>query len=308
MKVLITGGAGFIGSHIVEYFQDKADVVVLDDLRTGFKKNIENFRVNFIKGSVTDLRRVLKASCGVDYIFHLGAMINVVESLIKPFECIDINVNGTLNVLKAAAENKVKKVVFSSSAAVYGDNPVMPQVETMLPRPKSPYAVTKLDGEYYLDIFQKACDIKTVSLRYFNVFGPRQNQKSQYAAVIPTFIHNAIHNKAITIFGDGEQTRDFIYVKDAVRANILVTEKGEGVYNVASGAKITIGELARKIIKMTNSKSKIIYETERPGDIKHSMGDISKISSLGFKPEFAEIEEGLKKTVDCFMDFYNSSN
>ncbi|MFH1855925.1 MAG: SDR family oxidoreductase [Candidatus Omnitrophota bacterium] len=304
MKILVTGGAGFIGSHIVEHFQGKADVVVLDSLRSGFEKNIKDFKVNFIKGSITDFPVVLEATKGVDYIFHLGAMISVPESLIKPVECVEINVNGTLNVLKAAAENGVKKIVLSSSAAIYGDNPVVPKVETMLPEPKSPYAVTKLDGEYYFKLFKKEWGINTVSLRYFNVFGPRQDPKSQYAAAIPIFVHSAIANKDITVFGDGEQTRDFIYVKDVARANVLVTEKGEGVYNVACGGKITISDLARKIIKITNSKSKIIYADERPGDVKHSMADISRIQSIGFKPEFDQ-DEGLQKTIDYFINLYS---
>lgn len=305
MKVLVTGGAGFIGSHIVEHFQEKCEVVVLDNLRTGFKKNIENFKVKFVNGGITDLPLLLKTAKGVDYIFHLAAMISVPESLIKPLECVEINVDGTLNILKAAAENKVKKIILSSSAAIYGDNPIVPKVETMLPEPKSPYAVTKLDGEYYFNLFKKEWSINTVSLRYFNVFGPRQDPKSQYAAAIPIFVHNAIINKDITIFGDGEQTRDFIYVKDVARANALAAEKGEGVYNVACGNKITINGLAKKIIKITNSKSKIIYAPQRPGDVKHSMADVSKINKLGFKPEFDQ-EEGLKNTIDYFVNLYSS--
>lgn len=306
MKILITGGAGFIGSHIVEHFQDKAEVVVLDNLRSGFKRNIKDFNVKFIEGSITDLLLLLEAAKGVDYIFHLAAMISVPESLMKPLECVEINVNGTLNVLKAAAENKVKKVILSSSAAIYGDNPVVPKVETMLPEPKSPYAVTKLDGEYYLNLYEKEWGVKTVSLRYFNVFGPRQDPKSQYAAAIPIFVHNAIKNKDITIFGDGLQTRDFVYVKDVVRANALAMERGEGVYNVACGGKITINDLAHKIIRITNSKSEIVYAPERAGDVKHSMADISKISKLGFRPEFDQ-DEGLKKTIDYFISLYEKN-
>jgi UDP-glucose 4-epimerase len=306
MKVLVTGGAGFIGSHIVENFHEKAEVVVLDNLRTGFKRNVEKFNVKFVEGSVTDYPLLAAAAKGVDYVFHLAAMISVPESMLKPFDCVDINVNGTLNVLKAAVENKVKKVVLSSSAAIYGDNPVVPKIETMLPEPKSPYAVTKLDGEYYLNLCQKEWGVKTASLRYFNVFGPRQDPKSQYAAAIPIFVHNAIQNKDITIFGDGLQTRDFVYVKDVVRANALAMEKGEGVYNVACGGKITINDLARKIIMITGSKSKIVYAPERLGDVKHSMADISQIGRLGFKPEFNQ-DEGLKKTVDYFVSLYEKN-
>lgn len=303
MKILVTGGAGFIGSHIVEHFQDKAEVAVFDNLRTGFKRNIEKFSAKFIEGSVTDFPLLLEAAKEVDYIFHLAAMISVPESMLNPLECVKINVDGTLNVLKAAAENKVKKVILSSSAAIYGDNPIVPKVETMFPEPKSPYAVTKLDGEYYLNLYQKEWGIKTVSLRYFNVFGPRQDPKSQYAAAIPIFVHNAIKNKDITIFGDGLQTRDFVYVKDVVGANALAMEKGEGAYNVACGRKITINDLANKIIRITNSKSRIIYAPERLGDVKHSMADVSKISKLGFKPEFDQ-DEGLAKTIEYFVGLY----
>lgn len=306
MKVLVTGGAGFIGSHIVEHFQDKAEVVVFDNLRTGFKRNIEKFGVNFVEGSVTDLTSLLNASRGVDCIFHLAAMISVPESIIKPFECVEINVKGTLNVLKAASENKVKKVVLSSSAAIYGDNPKVPKVETMLPEPKSPYAVTKLDGEYYLNLYQKEWNVRTASLRYFNVFGPRQDPKSQYAAAIPIFVHNAIRNKDITIFGDGLQTRDFVYVKDVVGANVFAMDNAEGVYNVACGGKITINDLAQKIIKITNSKSKIVHMDERPGDVKHSMADISKISALGFRPAFNQ-DEGLARTIEYFVGLYKTT-
>lgn len=305
MKILVTGGAGFIGGHIAEHFQDKAKVIVLDNLRTGFKHNIAHLDVKFVEGSVTDFPLLLEAARAVDYIFHLAAMISVPESLIKPFECVDINVDGTINVLKAASENRVKKVILSSSAAIYGDNPIVPKVESMLPEPKSPYAVTKLDGEYYLHLYQKEWGIKTVSLRYFNVFGPRQDPQSQYAAAIPIFVHNAVKNRDIIIFGDGLQTRDFIYVKDVVRANVMVMEKGEGVYNVACGNKITINELAEKIIKMTNSKSKILHAEERPGDVKHSMADISRIKTLGFKPQFDQ-DEGLKNTIDFFVNLYSS--
>ncbi|OGS22645.1 MAG: dTDP-glucose 4,6-dehydratase [Elusimicrobia bacterium RIFOXYA2_FULL_39_19] len=306
MKVLVTGGAGFIGSHIVEHFSNKADtkVAVMDNLRSGFKKNIEKFGVEFIEESITDYKACVNAMKGVDYVFHLAAMISVPESIFEPVECINLNAIGTINLIKAAKESgTVKKIVLSSSAAVYGDNPVMPKVETMLPEPKSPYAVTKLDGEYYLSLYRKEWGVPSACCRYFNVFGPRQNPKSQYAAAVPIFILKAIKNEDILIYGDGEQTRDFVYVKDVVQANVLVSEKGDSVYNVAYGSKITINELAEKIIKLTGSKSKIIHEKERPGDIKHSLADNSKIKKLGFKPS-SSLEEGLKATVEFFVGEY----
>ncbi|MBU0951820.1 MAG: NAD-dependent epimerase/dehydratase family protein [Elusimicrobia bacterium] len=301
MKILVTGGAGFIGSHIVEYWQNKpnTEVLVLDNLRSGFIKNIENFKVEFIQDSITNYRALLKATKGVDYIFHLAAMISVPESILEPIECIKINAEGTINLIKAAKENNVKKIVLSSSAAMYGDNPTMPKVETMFPEPKSPYAVTKLAGEYYLSLYQNAWGVKSAACRYFNVFGPRQNPKSQYAAAVPIFISKAVKNEDVVIYGDGEQTRDFIYVKDAVQANILAAEKGSGVYNVAYGSKITINALADKIIKFCGSKSKIVHEKERLGDIKHSLADVNKIKKLGFVPT-SNLDAGLKTTVAYF--------
>ncbi|MDH3981948.1 MAG: NAD-dependent epimerase/dehydratase family protein, partial [Kiritimatiellaceae bacterium] len=213
MRVLVTGGAGFIGSHIVEHFQGKANVRVLDNLRTGYLKNLEGMDHEFIEGSIMDRGVVRTAVEGVDYIFHMAAMISVPESMGKPIECVEINTTGTLVVLEEAAKAGVKKMCFSSSAANYGDNPVVPKIETMLPEPKSPYAITKLDGEYYCDLFNREGKLATGVMRYFNVFGPRQDPGSAYAAAVPIFIDKAVKNETITIFGDGEQTRDFIYVK-----------------------------------------------------------------------------------------------
>jgi UDP-glucose 4-epimerase len=213
MRVLVTGGAGFIGSHFVEHFQGKAAVRVLDNLRSGHLHNLKGVTCDFIKGSILDRHVVREAMDGVDYAFHLAAMIRVPESMQKPIECVEINTAGTLVVLEEAAKASVKKFVFSSSAAIYGDNPAVPKVETMLPEPKSPYAIIKLDGEYYCGMFANEGRLPTVCLRYFNVFGPRQDPQSQYAAAVPIFIERALRNESITIFGDGNQTRDFIYVK-----------------------------------------------------------------------------------------------
>jgi len=301
MRVLVTGGAGFIGSHIVQHFQGKAEVRVLDNLRSGYRENLAGFDVDFIEGSVTDRGIVKKAVAGVDYVFHLAAMISVPESMEKPTECVEINTQGTLNVLQEAAAAGVKKLCFSSSAANYGDNPTVPKLETMLPEPKSPYAVTKLDGEYYCSIFADEGWLKTACMRYFNVFGPRQDPGSQYAAAIPIFIHKALRNEPITIFGDGEQTRDFIYVKDIVAANVYLAENEAftGVYNVAYGKRQTVNELAEKIIKLTNSSSKIEYAPPRAGDVKHSQASIDKITSVGFTMN-ANFDDGLAKTIEFF--------
>ena len=302
MKILVTGGAGFIGSHIVEHFQGKAEVRVLDNLRTGYLRNIEPFDVEFIQGDILDKESVRKAMKNIDYVFHLAAMISVPESMFNPVECVRLNVEGTLNVLEAAANAGVKKLCFSSSAAIYGDNPEVPKRETMIPEPKSPYAITKLDGEYYCNMYAHEGKLKTACMRYFNVFGPRQDPKSAYAAAVPIFVSQAVRSKPLTIFGDGGQTRDFIYVKDIVAANVFMAENDfTGVYNVAYGKKITINNLAKLIIDITGSTSDIVHLDERPGDVKHSMASIDKLLATGFKPT-SDFNQGMAKTVKFFQE------
>ncbi len=304
MKIVVTGGAGFIGSHIVEYWSDKgADVHVIDSLRSGFEKNINNFRnVVFHKGSITDKELTMKVLENTDYVFNLAALISVPESLEKPEVCLDINVKGLFNVLESAKLNGVKKVVHSSSAAIYGDDPRLPKDISMKPKPQTPYGVTKLDGEYYLQMYFEQYGLNTASLRYFNVFGPRQDPKSQYAAAIPIFVFKALRNEPITIYGDGEQTRDFVYVKDVVQANVLAAEIENvvGVFNVANENAITINELAKLIIKTTNSESKIVYEETRPGDIKHSLASIKETKEqLNFNPSH-DLTSSLETTIKYF--------
>ncbi|MGY5354841.1 NAD-dependent epimerase/dehydratase family protein [Wenyingzhuangia sp. IMCC45467] len=296
-KYVITGGAGFIGGHIAEYLSKQGHkVVVVDSLRTGFKQNIAPFDVEFVEGDIRDKELLKKVIKGASAVFHLAALVSVPESLLKIDECVEINAIGTLNVLEAAKETPNCKVVLSSSAANYGDNPVLPKVESMIPEPMTPYSVTKLDGEFYLKMYQNQWNVPTTSLRYFNVFGPRQNPNSAYAAAVPIFIYKALKNESITVFGDGEQSRDFIYVKDVVQANIFAATNGNDVYNVALGYSTSIIELAQKIIKITNSKSEIIFLDERPGDIKHSKADPSKFQKLGFKPQFT-IDQALEETI-----------
>jgi UDP-glucose 4-epimerase len=300
MKVLITGGAGFIGSHLVEHFQGKAEVRVLDNLRSGYRKNLDGFKVEFIEGDILDRNAVKEAVKGIDYIFHLAAMISVPESMFKPIECVDINVKGLLIVLEEAAAAGVKKLCFSTSAAIYGDNPVVPKREEMLPEPKSPYAITKLDGEYYCNMFTKEGKLQTACMRYFNVFGPRQDPKSAYAAAVPIFTAKAVANEKITIFGDGDQTRDFIYVKDIVAANVFMAENDfTGVYNVAYGKKITINDLVEKIKTITGSSSEVAHLPERAGDVKHSMAAVDKLHTTGFRPG-NDFDQGLTATVEYF--------
>jgi UDP-glucose 4-epimerase len=301
MRILVTGGAGFIGSHIVEQFQGQAEVRVLDNLRSGFKRNLAGFKHEFSEASILDRAAVRKAVQGVDYIFHLAAMISVPESMARPVECNEINTTGTLVVLEEAAKAGVRKLVFSSSAAIYGDNPVVPKVETMPAEPKSPYAITKLDGEFYCRMFADEGRLQTACLRYFNVFGPRQDPKSQYAAAIPIFIDRALKNQPITIYGDGEQTRDFIYVKDIVAANAFFATQSPatGVFNVACGRKITINDLAKKIRALTGSKSEIKHAPERAGDVKHSLAAIDKLRAAGFTPA-SNLADGLAATIQFF--------
>ena len=302
MRVLVTGGAGFIGSHIVEHLQGKADIRVIDNLRTGFRRNLDGLTCELIEASILDRDALRRALTGVDYVFHLAAMISVPESMEKPRECAEINTLGTLGVYEEAVRAGVKKLVLSTTSAIYGDNPVMPKVETMLPEPKSPYAVSKLDGEYYGRIFTDTGKLPVACLRYFNVFGPRQDPKSAYAAAVPIFTHRAVNNEPIVIFGDGEQTRDFIYVKDIAAANVFFATQSNqtGVFNVAYGKKITVNALAQTIVRMTGSRSEIQHVAERAGDVKHSMASVDKLLAAGFKPS-GSLEAGLKATVEYFM-------
>jgi UDP-glucose 4-epimerase len=302
MKILVTGGSGFIGSHIVEHYQGKVgEVRVIDNLRTGYRRNLDGLQCTFIEGSITNRELVREAVRGVDYIFHMAALVSVPESMAKPAECVNINVHGLLNVLEEAAAAGVKKLVFASSAAVYGDNPVVPKVETMLPEPKSPYAITKLDGEYYLGMFQREGRLETAAIRFFNVFGPRQDPKGAYAAAVPIFIEKAVKSEDITVFGDGEQTRDFIYVKDIVGALVFAAETPgvTGVFNAGYGGQITINELAGQIIRNSGSASKVLHAAERPGDVKHSRASAAKLLAAGWRPRHT-LDEGLASTFDYF--------
>jgi len=301
MRVLITGGAGFIGSHVVEHFQDRAEVRVLDDLRSGFKQNLAGLKAEFIEASILNREAVRRALDRVEFVFHLAAMVSVPESMRKPIECNEINAAGTLILLEEAARAGVKKLVFSSSAAIYGDNPASSKLETMSPDPKSPYAITKLDGEFYCRMFTEEGRLPTICLRYFNVFGPRQDPKSQYAAAVPIFITQALKNEPLTIYGDGEQTRDFIYVKDIVAANAFFATQpaATGVFNVAHGQQLTINELAQNIIELTNSHSEIRHTTTRPGDVMHSVACVDKLRNSGFSPA-TNVAEGLEATINFF--------
>ncbi len=304
MKIVITGGAGFIGSHIAEHWISKgAEVHVIDNLRTGKMENIEALKeIHFHHASITDRGAVFGIIKDARYVFHCAALVSVPESIDRPAECVDINVNGLLNVLDAAKEFSVEKLVFSGSAAVYGDNPESPKRTSMTPQPKTPYAITKLDGEYYLKMYKNEFGLDSAALRYFNVFGPRQDPASRYAAAIPIFIRRALKNQPLVIYGDGEQTRDFIYVSDIVAFNsaAALNKDLNGVFNAAGGNAVSISKIARVIIDAIGSKSDIVYEKERPGDIKHSLADISEtVENLNYRPAY-DLDRGLRETIDYF--------
>ncbi|MEI6675513.1 MAG: NAD-dependent epimerase/dehydratase family protein [Verrucomicrobiota bacterium] len=302
MTILITGGCGFIGSHLVEHYQGVADEIrVLDNLRSGYRHNLDGLECTFIEGSVTDRALVAQAVQGVDYVYHLAALVSVPESMAKPAESVEINVTGLLNVLEAAAAAGVNKLVFASSAAVYGDNPTVPKLESMVPEPMSPYAITKLDGEYYLGMFQRTGRLETAAMRFFNVFGPRQDPKGDYAAAVPIFIQQAIHNADLTIFGDGGQTRDFIYVKDIVGALAFAahTPGVSGVFNAGYGGQMTLNQLANQLIAAAGSSSQVVHGLTRPGDVRHSRASVDKLRAAGWTPQHS-LEEGLAATLEFF--------
>ena len=300
---LITGGCGFIGSHIAEALvADGVKIRVFDNFSSGKLENLKGFgsEIEVIRGDVCDPAELSAAMKGVSYVFHEAALVSVAVSVEQPIDNDSINIRGTLNVLQAARAAGVKRVVFATSAAVYGNNPVLPKREDMLPEPASPYALGKLTGEYYLKLFSSLYGVETVALRYFNVFGPRQDGKSMYSGVISRFTDDLRAGRTPTIFGDGEQTRDFVYVKDVVQANLLAMRSknvGRGeVFNVATGKTVSLLQLLDTLKKISGSQVVPQFMDARPGDIKHSLADISKIrATLGYAPKFG-LEEGLRAT------------
>jgi len=296
MKILITGGAGFIGSHLASRCLGNATVRVLDNLRTGHRSNLSGLPVEFVEGSILDRPLLARVMEGVDYVHHLAAFVSVPDSVRDPHACTELNVTGLLNVLEAAATAGVKRLCFASSAAVYGDNLVSPKREDLVPEPRSPYAVTKLDGEFYCRQFTDAGRLETVALRFFNVFGPRQDPAGPYGAVVPIFFREALANRPLHINGDGGQTRDFITVEDIASAlDFAARRLGiTGVFNAGYGGRVTILELAQKIIDLTGSSSPVIFAPARPGDVRHSHADVSKFRAAGWVPEHS-LDAGLAR-------------
>lgn len=307
MRFLVTGGAGFIGSNITrQLLKDGHDVRILDNFSTGKKDNIADLtdKIDLIEGDIQDITTVKRAVKDIDYILHQAAFPSVSRSIKDPISTNNVNVNGTLNILIAARDEKVKRVVSASSSSAYGDTPTLPKNESMKPNPLSPYAVTKIVGEYYCRVFFKIYGLETVSLRYFNIFGPGQDPDSQYAAVIPIFINALVKETPPPIFGDGDQSRDFTYVDNAVRANIdacFAENVGGEVFNIACGESFTLNQLLDQLKKIMGREEGIPnYLPPREGDIRHSLADISKGKKLlGYNPG-VNFHEGLKRTVEWY--------
>lgn len=303
-KVLVTGGAGFIGSNLAEeLIRRGAKVIILDNLSTGFRENLDEIDgdFEFIEGDLNDESLLAKTVKGVEYIFHQAALPSVPRSVENPEETHRACVDGTFSLLKLAKNCNVKRVIYAASSSAYGDQPILPKVETMRPEPLSPYAAAKLVGEYYCQVFTRVYNLETVSLRYFNVFGPRQNPSSMYSGVISRFIDALMKNENPVIYGDGEQTRDFTYIANVVDANIKAaqTERGIGeVINTANGDRVSLNELLTVLKKITGKTDlQADHQPARKGDVKHSQADNSRaVEWLGYK-KLVNLEEGLEKTI-----------
>ena len=306
MKILVTGGAGFIGSNIVEELLKRGEKVrVLDNFSTGKRENLSQFleQIELIEGDIRSYHIVREAVSGVDVILHEAALPSVPRSVRDPITTNEVNVGGTLNILDAAKDAKVNRVVFASSSSVYGDTPELPKHEGMNLNPLSPYAVSKLSGEKYCKVFSTVYGLETVALRYFNVFGPRQDPSSQYSAVIPKFIMSILNDKQPVIFGDGEQSRDFTYIANVIEANILAATMSNisGIaVNCACHGRISLNELIRLLNEILGKNIQPIYKDERTGDIKHSFANISAAENhLGYKP-IVDFATGLRKTIEWY--------
>lgn len=307
-KALVTGGAGFIGSHMVESLvSDGYQVAVLDNLSSGSLSNLEMVqdRIRFFKGNIQDKHLLEKAIQGCDIVFHFAGMVSVPRSVAEPLESALINEVGTLSVLESARHHRVKRVVFASSCAVYGDDPALPKHESQATNPLSPYALQKIIGEEYLRLFNRLYGLETVSLRFFNVYGPRQDAGSAYSGVISLFMSKAVTGENPVIYGDGSQIRDFVYVKDVVRANMLAAdaETANGyVLNIGTGKQVSISKLWEKISSLSGKDVEPVFKPERPGDIEKSVADIQEAGKiLGFSPKYS-LGKGLEMTYDWYRN------
>jgi nucleoside-diphosphate-sugar epimerase len=305
---LVTGGAGFIGSHIAEALVKRGERVrVLDNLMTGKRENLAHLagKFEFIEADIRDAAATRQAMEGVNIVYHEAAIPSVPRSVAEPQLNHDANVNGTFNVLMAARDARVKRVIFAASSSAYGDTEVLPKVETMLPNPLSPYAAAKIVGELYCQTFTRVYGLETVALRYFNVFGPRQDPTSPYSGVISKFVTALLNNEAPTIFGDGEQSRDFTYVANVVDANLRAAEAPEAagqVMNLGIGERITLNQLFDELQKIIGTNLKPEYKETRAGDVRHSLADIARAEKLlGYRP-LVGLAEGLKHTVDWYRE------
>jgi nucleoside-diphosphate-sugar epimerase len=307
-KYLVTGGAGFIGSHVVERLvADENEVVVLDDFSTGRRENlahVDGRRLKVVEGDVTKRKDVERAMVGVKYVLHHAALPSVSRSIADPVATNAANVDGTLNVLVAArAAKTVKRVVYASSSAAYGDTPTLPKTETMAPQPMSPYAASKLAGEHYCRVFHMNYGLETICLRYFNVYGPRQDADSDYAAVVPKFVSQLLDKKRPAVYGDGKQTRDFTYVANVVEANLAActSSKAPGeMVNIACGDRVTISGLAIMIGEIVGNVIEPKLKPARSGDVRHSLADITRAQDvLGYRVR-VNLREGLERTVEWY--------
>lgn len=302
-NILVTGGLGFIGSHIVDELIDNNFVIIIDDNSTGKVENLKNPNHPNLKIIEKDINNVnleilLK---DIDYVFHLAAVVSVPLSVDDPIKCNDVNISATVKLLDSCRKNNVKKIIFSSSSAVYGDTNNIPIKETEPLLPKSPYAASKAGCEFYLKSFYESYGLNYTILRYFNVFGPKQDKNSQYAAVIPNFISSLLEGEQPIIYGDGTQTRDFIFVKDVVMANIMACESDyNGIVNVASGRKLSINELYEIIVETMGTDVKAKYLPKRKGDIKHSLADVSNLSKINCNFHLSNFNNQLKETINWF--------
>jgi len=305
MKYLVTGGAGFIGSNIATRLAERGEQVrILDNFSSGDEANVAALpdEIEVIEGDIRDYWTVEKAVREIDYVLHQAALPSVPRSVENPLTSNAVNIDGTLNVLEAARNARVKKLVMASSSSVYGESEELPKHEGMVPSPLSPYAVSKLTCEYYLRVYWQLYGFPTVSLRYFNIFGPRQDPDSEYAAVVPRFIIALLNRQPPTVFGDGEQSRDFTYIDNCVQANILAATTDEMVgdqFNVACGDQFTLNDLLDKLRGIIGVDVEATYDPPRPGDIRHSFAAIDKIRKFGYEPEVG-FEEGLRRTVEFF--------